>query len=92
RRKLRLFFLCAHDLSLAECGPDGQGYEVTKLLRWVKQAVPLLKILVGVVLKTCTGLSIPTDQFEAVFGDTAGGPISEIFAELTSVPGEELIT
>lgn len=28
-RKLRLFFLCSQDMSLAECGPDGQGYEVS---------------------------------------------------------------
>ena len=29
RRKLRLFFVCAQDGSLAECGPDGQGYKVS---------------------------------------------------------------
>lgn len=29
-RELRLFFLCAQDMSLAECGPDGQGYEVSR--------------------------------------------------------------
>ena len=29
-RKLRLFFLCPQDMSLAECGPDGQGYEVSR--------------------------------------------------------------
>lgn len=28
-RRLRLFFLCPLDMSLAECGPDGQGYEVS---------------------------------------------------------------
>lgn len=28
-RKLRLFFVCAQDMSLAECGPEGQGYEVS---------------------------------------------------------------
>lgn len=28
-RKLRLFFLCPQDMSLAECGPAGQGYEVS---------------------------------------------------------------
>lgn len=27
-RKLRVFFLCAQDMSLAECGPKGLGYEV----------------------------------------------------------------
>lgn len=27
-RELRVFFLCAQDMSLAECGSNGQGYEV----------------------------------------------------------------
>lgn len=29
-RELRAFFLCAQDTSLAECGPKGQGYEVSR--------------------------------------------------------------
>lgn len=28
-RNLRVFFLCPQDLSLAECGPGGQGYEAS---------------------------------------------------------------
>lgn len=28
-RKLRVFFLCSYDMSLAECGPGGQGYKVS---------------------------------------------------------------
>ncbi|CAM9140707.1 unnamed protein product [Sphacelaria rigidula] len=42
RRELRLFLLCAHDMSLVDCGPEGQGYKVNELgggkqrwqLRW----------------------------------------------------------
>ncbi|CAM9177076.1 unnamed protein product [Sphacelaria rigidula] len=92
---LRLFFLCAHDLSLAECGPHGQGYVVKDLLQWVKRARPLAKVglvLGSIVLKTCTGLSIPTDQFESAFGNTVGWGVSDIFAEAGSVVGEELTT
>lgn len=28
-RELRIFFLCPYNMSLAECGPTGQGYEVS---------------------------------------------------------------
>ena len=32
-RKLRVFFLCSYDMSLAECGPGGQGYEVSSPMK-----------------------------------------------------------
>ncbi|CAN0216321.1 unnamed protein product, partial [Ectocarpus fasciculatus] len=58
-RKLRLFFLCPYDRSLAECGPGGQGYEVTELLEWAKKAKPFAKVglsLASIALRVCTGL------------------------------------
>lgn len=82
--ELRLFFLCAHDLSLAECGSAGQGYEVNELYEWSKKASPLVKlelVLGSIVLKTCTALSVPTHRFEAAFGDTLGVFIPECFKE-----------
>lgn len=93
-RKLRLFFRCAHDLSLAECGRGGQGYEVTELLEWVKKMEPLAKmglVLGSIVLKTFTGLSVPTAHFEAAFADTLGEAVSGMFAEagIAVVEGED---
>ncbi|CBJ26246.1 LRR-GTPase of the ROCO family, incomplete sequence [Ectocarpus siliculosus] len=70
-RELRLFFLCGQDKSLAECGPDGQGYEVKEFLDWVRKAAPAAKIglaLASIALKVCTGLAVSTDTFEAAFG------------------------
>ncbi|CAM9528387.1 unnamed protein product [Ectocarpus fasciculatus] len=70
-RELRLFFLCAQDMSLAECGPDGQGYEVKEFLDWVQKMVPAAKVglaLASIALKVCTGLAVSTDIFEAAFG------------------------
>lgn len=93
RRKLRLFFLCAHDFSLAECGPDGQGYEVTELLNWVKRARPVAKIglaLGRIALTICTGLSLPPQSISAAFDGTVGGAVSEIVREGSTVAGELL--
>lgn len=86
-RKLRLFFLCAHDLSLAECGHAGQGYKVKELLEWVKKARPLAKVglVIGsIAVKTFAGLSVPIDHLEAAFGDTLGGAVSDVFYEAQS--------
>lgn len=83
-RELRLFFLCAHDLSLAECGPNGRGYEIKEVLQWVKTAMPATKVVVvlaNIVLRTCTGLALPTEQFKSAFGDALGDVVSNIFAE-----------
>lgn len=46
RTRLRIRFLCAHDLSLAECGHDGNGYlvEVKDWQRWLQQCLPLLQV------------------------------------------------
>ncbi|CAM9334472.1 unnamed protein product [Ectocarpus sp. 12 AP-2014] len=70
-RELRLFFLCGQDKSLAECGPDGQGYEVKEFLDWVRKVAPAAKIglaLASITLKVCTGLAVSADTFEAAFG------------------------
>lgn len=83
-RKLRLFFLCAHDMSLAECGRGGQGYEVKELLAWVKKAKPAAKVgvaLGSIVIKACTGWVVPTDYIDSAFGDTFGGVVSEMVKE-----------
>lgn len=82
--KLRLFFLCAHDLSLAKCGPGGQGYEVKTLLQCVNKetAVSKMRLALGsIALKICTALTIPIHEVDFAFGDTLGGVISEIVKE-----------
>lgn len=59
KQQLRLFFLCAYDSSLAECGPGGQGYEVNQLLAWVHAAKPFVRVilaLASILLKSFTGL------------------------------------
>ncbi|CAM9925777.1 unnamed protein product [Scytosiphon promiscuus] len=87
-RKLRLFFVCAQDMSLAECGPEGQGYEVSNMLTWAKKARPFAKmglVLASIALRVCTSMAIPTTDFEAALGTQAGGALSEFVEEaLTS--------
>ncbi|CAM9524551.1 unnamed protein product [Ectocarpus sp. 12 AP-2014] len=93
-RELRLFFLCAHDMSLAECGPKGQGYKVKELLSWAKKAkrmAKLVSVLTSIALKVCTGLAIPEADFEATLGTKAGGALSE-FVQETSNMGVEAMT
>ena len=95
RRKLRLFFLCAHDYSLAECGPNGQGYKVKQLREWAAKAIPLAKVtlaLASITLMVCTGLSIPADQIDAAFGDSLGGAISDIVKEAGTAAVDEMTT
>ncbi|CAN0380592.1 unnamed protein product [Ectocarpus sp. 8 AP-2014] len=82
-RKLRVFFLCPYDRSLAECGPGGQGYEVTEMLEWAKKAMPFAEVglaLASIALRVCIGLAIPDVDFEATLGTVAGGSLSK-FAE-----------
>lgn len=85
RRRLRLFFLCASDFSLAECGPDGQGYEVREVLDWVKKARPVAKLglaLGSIVLNTCTGLRLPASDIVASLEETVGNAVSTIVEEV----------
>ncbi|CAM9750789.1 unnamed protein product [Ectocarpus fasciculatus] len=100
-RKLRLFFLCPYDRSLAECGPGGQGYEVMELLKWAKKAKPFAKValaLASIALRVCTGLAIPEADFEATLGTKAGGALSTFVEDslnsglesVASIAGERL--
>ncbi|CAM9744681.1 unnamed protein product [Sphacelaria rigidula] len=94
-RKLRLFFVCAHDYSLTECGPNGQGYKVKQLREWAAKALPLAKValaLAGITLKVCTGLSIPMEEIDAAFGDSLGGPILGIVKESGTAAVNEITT
>lgn len=88
RRYLRLFFLCASDFSLAECGPDGQGYEVKEVLDWVKKVQPLAKLglaLGSIALSTCTGLRLPASNIITALEETVGGAVSTV-VENVGVP------
>lgn len=43
----RVCFLCAHDMSAADCGPDGQGYIVEsekKWQQWLRKCLPLVQV------------------------------------------------
>lgn len=68
-KEYRLFFLCGHDRSLAECGFEGKGYLIKCPRKWVKSGLPFAKallIVVNVALKTVAGLSIPADGIASV--------------------------
>ncbi|CAM9606195.1 unnamed protein product [Laminaria digitata] len=100
-RELRLFFLCAQDMSLAECGSNGQGYEATELLDWAKKAVPAAKVglaLATIAFNVCSGLALPLVNFEAALGAEAGGAVSKLVEDslssgveaMASIAGENL--
>lgn len=82
KRRLRLFFLCASDFSLAECGPGGQGYEVNEVLDWVKKARPVANLgltLGKIALSTCTGLHLSGgNDVVAALGGTLGETVSSM--------------
>ncbi|CAM9904045.1 unnamed protein product, partial [Sphacelaria rigidula] len=80
-------------MSLVECGPGGQGYEVKELLAWVKKARVAAKLglaLGSIAFKVCTGLAVPADQIDAAFGETLGGVVSKIVEEGASTVAEEV--
>ncbi|CAM9092024.1 unnamed protein product [Laminaria digitata] len=100
-RELRVFFLCAQDMSLAECGPKGQGYEAKELLDWAKKAVTFAKaglVLATIAFNVCSGLALPLVNFEAALGTKAGGALSKLVEEslssgvetMASIAGENL--
>ncbi|CAM9581938.1 unnamed protein product [Sphacelaria rigidula] len=91
RRDLRLFLLCAYDMSLVYCGPGGQGYKVKELLDWVKKAKPVAKVglvLGSIALKVCTGLAVPP-EIDSAFGEAFGGVVSKIVQEGVCTVAEE---
>lgn len=45
RKRVRMVFLCEHDMTEVECGPDGKGY-VKDLSTWIKHCLPLVKVRV----------------------------------------------
>lgn len=74
-KEFRLFFLCGHDRSLAECGLNGKGYRIKCPREWVKSGLPLAKallIVANVALKTFAGLSIPADGIASLGGKAWG--------------------
>jgi len=44
--RLRVRFLCAHDLSAAKCGEDGRGYklEIEQWHEWLRQCLPIFQV------------------------------------------------
>lgn len=70
-KEYRLFFLCGHDRSLAECGFEGKGYRIKCPRTWVKKSLPFAKallIVVSATLKAFAGLSIPADGIVSAAG------------------------
>ena len=75
--------------------------QVKELLSWAKKAKPMAKVglaLASIALKVCTGLAIPSADFEAALGTKAGGALSDFVKEaldsgiekMASVAGERL--
>jgi len=81
-KEYRLFFLCGHDRSLAECGFEGKGYRIKCPREWVKRGgLPIMKallIVVNIALKTVAGLSIPADGIASAGGKAWGEILSTI--------------
>lgn len=47
QKRYRIRFLCAHDMSAADCGPDGQGYIVEpekEWQQWLRKCLPLIQV------------------------------------------------
>lgn len=72
-KRFRVRFLCAHDMSAADCGPDGQGYIVEseeKWKLWLRKCLPLIQVSweeigVGIFAITCTFLRLPVFSLSA---------------------------
>lgn len=74
---------CDSQLILIFYHPHTTG-QVKELLDWAKKAKPLAKVglaLASIALKVCTGLAIPTTDFEAALGTQAGGALSDFVKE-----------
>eukprot|EP00903_Cladosiphon_okamuranus_P007165 g6957.t1 len=73
-RELRVFFLCSHDMSLAECGPGGQGYKMKELLDRAEKAKPSAKLglaMASITLKEALDSGI--EKMASVAGERLGG-------------------
>lgn len=47
RKRYRVRFLCAHDMSAADCGPDGRGYVLEsekEWQQWLRKCLPLIQV------------------------------------------------
>lgn len=47
QKRYRVRFLCAHDMSAADCGPDEQGYIVEsekEWQQWLRKCLPLIQV------------------------------------------------
>lgn len=75
--------------------------QVKEMLAWAKKAKPFAKVgvvLASIALRVCTSMAIPTTDFEAALGTTAGDALSEFVKEAVtsgveataSVAGERL--
>ena len=54
------------------------------MLVWAKKAKPFAKVglvLASIALRVCTSMAIPTTDFEAALGTTAGDALSEFVTE-----------
>lgn len=100
-KEYRLFFLCGHDGSLAECGFEGKGYRIKCLRTWVKTSLPFAKallIVVNATLKAFAGLSIPADGiasaagkgWDEVLSSAVEGATEESMDAACSVVGDRL--
>lgn len=78
-RKLHMFFLCPHDMSLAECGPDGQGYQAGRPAKSVEHRalapgkafmISLLSSfrVSNIVLVGCQGLTYVAPRARCLLG------------------------
>ena len=43
-RQVRMVFICEHDMTEVECGPDGKGYLIKDLSNWARGCLPLLQV------------------------------------------------
>jgi hypothetical protein len=69
RDKYRLFFLCAHTMQIAPCGPDGKtGFALTCPKEWVVKAAPYIKIGLILLKEVLATYLIPLPIGESVVG------------------------
>ncbi|CAN0201907.1 unnamed protein product [Scytosiphon promiscuus] len=93
-KRYRVRFLCAYDMSAADCGPDGQGYVVETQedwQRWIQKCLPLvqvalwlLRVGVSVVARAdIVPVDAVIDELRGIVGENAAAYIEAI--DLNSV-------